>query len=106
MLNQFTLVGRITSDPQINEVENGRKETIIKIAVSRAYKNELGFYDTDFFPITLYNKMAETTCEYCRKGDIIGIKGMMQTKENNIILLAEKVSFLSSKAGKEEEKGE
>lgn len=107
MLNQIVLVGRLVSDPQINETENGRKVSVITLAVSRCYKNMNGEYDTDFIPCILWNGIAETTTEYCKKGDLVGIKGRIQTKQednkNLIEIVAEKVTFLSSRKGTEEE---
>lgn len=98
MLNQVVIVGRLTQNPQIRELENGRKETIITVAVPRSYKNVDGTYDTDFIRCTLWNGIAETTCEYCKIGDIVGVKGRLQREEHgNLRVIAEKVSFLSSK---------
>ena len=106
MLNQVAMVGRLTSDPEINEVENGRKVTTITVAVPRSYKNVNGEYDTDFIKCTLWNGIAETTAEYCKKGDVIGVKGRIQTTnvDDKIVMevVAEKVSFLSSR--KEEDR--
>jgi len=98
MLNQVIIAGRLTKDPQIRELENGKKETIITVAVPRSYKNAEGTYDTDFITCVLWNGIATTTTEYCKTGDIVGIKGRLQ-KENhgNLRVIAEKVSFLSSK---------
>ena len=53
----------------------------------------------------LWNNIASNTAEYCKKGDIIGIKGRIESrvieenKINKTILqvIAEKVTFLSSK---------
>lgn len=96
MLNQIILVGRITSDLEINEVGN-RKVVTITLAIPRSYKNENGEYETDFVPITLCNGIAKTTYEYCKKGDIVGAKGRIQTKKDKIEIVAEKITFLSSK---------
>ena len=96
MLNQIVLVGRITSDLEINEVEN-KKVATITLAVSRSFKNANGEYETDFVPITIWNGIAENVCEYCKKGDIVGVKGRIQTKEDKIEIVAEKVTFLSSR---------
>lgn len=91
MLNQIVLVGRLVSDPQINETENGAKECNITLAV----------------PIKLYEGIAENTVEYCKKGDLLGIKGRIQTKQeenkNIIEIVAERVTFLSSRKETEEE---
>lgn len=103
MLNQVVLVGRLTSDPEINEVENSRKVTTITLAVSRSYKNLNGEYETDFIKCYLWNAIAETTAEYCKKGDIVGVKGRLQCLSGNELqVVAEKVSFLSSR--KEEDR--
>lgn len=107
MINQIVLVGRLVSDPQTNETENGAKECNITLAVPRSYKNSEGIYETDFIPVKLYEGIAENTAEYCKKGDLIGIKGRIQTKQeedkNITEIVAERVTFLSSRKGTEEE---
>lgn len=111
MLNQIVLAGRLVSDPEIVVTENNNKRTYITVAVPRSYKNVEGTYDTDFIRCTLWNGIAETTCEYCKKGDIVGIKGRIQTsnyeKDGERVyatdVIAEKVSFLSSKRQETEE---
>ena len=114
MLNQVIIVGRLVEKPIVKEKENGKKVSEITLAVQRSYKNADGIYETDFIKCTLWNGIAENTAEYCEKGDLVGVKGRLETsvyeKENgekyrisNVI--AEKVSFLSSgKTKKEEEK--
>ena len=97
MLNQIVLVGRLVSDPEINETENGKKVSEITLAVSRSYKNSEGIYDTDVIPCIVWNVMAENAAEFCKKGDIIGVKGRLQRLEGNELqVVAEKVTFLSS----------
>ncbi len=106
MLNQAILVGRLTSDLKLQEMENGKQLATLTLAVPRSYKNEEGSYDTDFIDCTLWNSIASNTAEYCRKGDMIGIKGRIQTstyeledgsKRKVTEIIAEKVTFLSSK---------
>ena len=95
MLNQVVLVGRISNDITIKE-ENDKKYSIINLAVPRPFKNQEGEYETDFIPVILYDMLSQNTMDYCKKGDLVGIKGRLQNN-NNLILVAEKVSFLSSK---------
>ena len=106
MLNQAILVGRLTSDLELQEKENGKQLVTLTLAVPRSYKNEEGSYDTDFIDVVLWNSIASNTAEYCRKGDMIGIKGRIQTstyeledgsKRKVTEIIAEKVTFLSSK---------
>jgi single-strand DNA-binding protein len=104
MLNQTVIVGRLCSDPEVKELDSGKKVTNIKLAVSRPYKNEDGEYETDFIDVTLWDGVATNTAEYCRKGDLLGVKGRIETdsyekngeKKYTMSVIAEKVTFLSS----------
>lgn len=110
MLNQTVLVGRLVKDPELRETDNGNKVTNITLAVPRSYKNINGEYDTDFIPCVLWKGIAENTAEYVKKGDLIGVKGHLQTrnieldenvKKQAVEIVAEKVTFLSSKRTEE-----
>ena len=110
MLNQVVLVGRLTNDIEVKEVENNKKVSTIVLAIPRSFKNQEGIYETDFINCTLWNIIAENTAEYCKKGDLVGVKGRIQTneiekedgtKEYKLEIFAEKITFLSTK--KEEE---
>ncbi len=112
MLNQVVLVGRLTDDLEIMTMENGKKVTSLLLAVQRSFKNSDGLYETDFIRCTLWNSIAANTSEYCHKGDIVGIKGRLQvntyedkdgTKKYVTEVIAEKVTFLSSKKEPEKE---
>lgn len=92
MLNQIVLVGRLTQNPKIKKSE---KNTIIHLAVTRNYKNVEGIYETDIIPIILWKGMAENTAKYCKKGDLVGIKGRLETNDEKIEVIAEKITFLS-----------
>ena len=105
MLNQVVLVGRLTDDLEIQE-HNGKKVTTMILAVQRSFKNSDGIYEADFIKCTLWNAIASRTSEYCKKGDIVGIKGRIQTSsfkdkddktQYSTEVIAEKVTFLSSK---------
>ena len=105
MLNQIVIVGRLVKDPELKITEGGKKISSITLAVPRSYKNSNGEYDTDFIRVVLWNMIAEHTCEYCRKGDIIGIRGRIQTSsyvkdeetKYRIDIMVSKVSFLMNK---------
>lgn len=105
MLNQVVLVGRLVRDPELQITDSGKKRSTVTLAVSRGYKNHEGVYDTDFFDCTLWTGIAENTSEYCKSGDVIGVKGRLQTwvlenedgtKNKKMEIIAEKVTFLSS----------
>ena len=104
MLNQIVLVGRLTRNIKINKSENGKKIANISLAIPRSYKNMEGTYDTDFIDCVAFENIAENTASYCSKGDIVGVKGRVQSrvvekdgkKEYLMDIVAEKVTFLSS----------
>ena len=105
MLNQVILVGRLVRTPELQLTESGRKRSLVTLAVSRGFKNQNGEYDTDFLNCTLWTNIAENTAEYCKTGDIIGVKGRLQTrlieneegiKYKKVEIIADKVTFLSS----------
>ena len=112
MLNQIVLVGRIVSEPKIEKSEDNKSRSLITIAVPRSYKNADGVYETDFIDCVLWNSIAENTVEYCKKGDLIGVKGRVHTStyeneagetKKSMQVVAERITFLSSKKEKDDE---
>lgn len=115
MLNQVVLVGRIVKTPELKVTESGKKMAIVTLAVPRSYKNASGEYDTDFLECTLWTNVAENTSEYCQTGDMIGVKGRIQSriiqnddgvKKKKTEIIAEKVTFLASSPSKKDSKKE
>ena len=80
MLNQIVLVGRLVKKPELRTSENSKKYTFITLAVPRSFKNINGEYDTDFIDCVLWDNVASSTSEYCGKGDIVGVKGRLQSR--------------------------
>ena len=87
MLNQVVVVGRIYS------MENGE----LVMAVPRSFKNENGEYDTDYIDVRLSKSINENVSTYCEKGDLVGVKGRLESSINKMQVIAEKVTFLSSR---------
>ncbi len=104
MLNQVVLVGRLVRDPELRTTESNKSVTTVTLAIPRSFKNMNGEYDTDFIDCVLWENTAKSTTEYCHRGDIVGIKGRIQSRvvEKNdekkylTEIIAEKVTFLSS----------
>lgn len=105
MLNQIVMVGRLVGEPEVKELEDGKEVSNITLAVPRSYKNAEGEYETDFVDCTLWNGVARNACEYLKKGDLVGIKGRVETKvvetdgesRKYTTVVAEKLTFLSSR---------
>ena len=111
MVNQIVLVGRIARVPETRTAENGKKVATLTLAVPRNYKNANGEYDTDFLDCTLWSSVAESTSEYCKTGDMIGVKGRVQSRivetpeglrRRKTEIVAERVTFLTSNSSKRE----
>ncbi|WP_034765212.1 single-stranded DNA-binding protein [Rossellomorea vietnamensis] len=106
MINQVTLVGRLTKDPEARKTLEGKSVLSVTIAVNRPYKNQQGQIDSDFVLCTIWNRAAENTEKYCRKGSVVGVTGRIQTRyfENDqgkrtyiTEVVAENIRFLDSK---------
>ncbi len=80
MINQVTLVGRLTKDPDLRVTPEGVYVCNIILAVNRQYRNQKGEVDSDFVHCTLWRKTAENTTSFCKKGSLIGITGRIQTR--------------------------
>lgn len=115
MLNQIILIGRLTHDPEVKVLDDGRKVSYIGLAVQRPFKNMDGNYDTDFIRITVWEGLATSIESYCSKGVLVAVKARIQTwkyeiseekKINMLEVVAERISFLSSSAKAEFKSGE
>lgn len=109
MINMVMLVGRLVQEPEIIERENGLKVSRVTLAVNRKFKSSDGTYHTDFIDCVLWNNFAKNVNEYCKKGDLIGVRGRLQVetyekdgiKRKNVEVIAENITFLSSNKTKE-----
>ena len=85
-MNNVILVGRITSF-------EGEEVTI---SITRNYKNEDGIYMSDLIPVRLSANIGEKMKDFCKIGDVIGVKGRLENR-GEVVVMAEKVSFVSPK---------
>ena len=88
MLNQVAMVGKLVKEP--------KKEELL-LLVPRNYKNEDGLYDEDIFVIN--HKMTSIVEQNIHEGDLVGVKGKLETENNEIKIKAEKITFLKTKRG-------
>ena len=93
-MNNVVLIGRINND--IEKMESEEKTSYrLMLKVMRNFKNANGEYDTDYIELTSY--VGSNTFEYCKKNDLIGIKGRIESIEDKAIrVIADRVTFLSS----------
>ena len=88
MTNSVFLVGRL-----VNEVI----DDVIELSVNRVNKNEEGIYESDIIPMIVWEGITKQMKEYCQKGDLIGVRGRLETRDGKVLVVGEKVTFLSSK---------
>lgn len=105
MINNVTVVGRLTRAVDLRYTSNGTAYASFTLAVDRDFKNQNGERETDFINCVMWRKPAENLANYTKKGSLIGVEGRIQTRnyENQqgqrvyvTEVLAEKFSFLES----------
>lgn len=108
MLNQVTLVGRLTADPELKTSTTGRPFCFITLAAMRSFKNqETNEYETDFIDISLWGLTAENVVKHCGKGSAVAVRGRLANRVldfpgeqtfRTIGVIGERVSFIQLKA--------
>lgn len=105
MINNVTVVGRLTRAVDLRYTSNGTAYASFTLATDRDFKNQNGEKETDFINCVMWRKPAEKLANYTKKGSLIGVEGRIQTRnyENEqgkrvyvTEVLAEKFSFLES----------
>lgn len=100
-MNSCLLIGRLTKDLELRKTDSGKANCSFTLAVQRDKDN------TDFINCQVWNTMAENISKYCSKGDLIALKGRIQsrsydaqdgTKRYVTEVIGDKVTFLSTKS--------
>lgn len=80
MINNVTLVGRLTKDPDLRYTANGTGVATFTLAINRNFTNQAGEREADFVQCVIWRKPAETLANYARKGTLLGVTGRIQTR--------------------------
>lgn len=106
MLNNVTLIGRLTKDVELRYTQTGVAVARFTVAVNRAFSNQQGEKDADFISCVAWRKTAENLANFMSKGSQIGIVGRIQTgsfddKDGKRVytteVVANEISFLDAK---------
>ena len=89
MYNSVILIGRTTDKPTLRTLDNGFSVGNLTLAVNRPFKNSDGEYDTDFINCTMWNGVANSANEFCRKGSVVAVKGLLVTKDDSVMITTE-----------------
>lgn len=85
MINNTTLVGRLTKNPELKYTGSGIAVTNFTMAVERNFTNAQGEKETDYINCVAWRKTAEALAQFAVKGSLIGVTGSIQTRnyQNN-----------------------
>jgi len=80
MLNNVSLVGRLTKDVELRYTPSNVAVATFTLAVNRTFKNENGEREADFINCVMWRQQAENLASWAKKGALIGITGRIQTR--------------------------
>ena len=113
-LNEATVIGRVTSQPEAKALPSGVTVTSFSIATNRTYKkkdSDEKVEETEFHNIVAFAGLADTIVKYVVKGQEILIKGRLKTqswddkdsgkKMYRTEIIAEKMEFGQKPKGSE-----
>lgn len=82
-INKVIIVGRVGQDPEVRFMPNGKAVTNLSVATSESWKDQSGQKQerTEWHRCVIFDKLAEITGEYVKKGSQIYLEGKLQTKK-------------------------
>jgi single-strand DNA-binding protein len=109
-LNRVFLIGNLTRDPELRYVPSGAPVATFGMAVNRTFVTQSGEKKDEvcFVRIVVFGKQAESCSQYLTKGRLVFVEGRLQyrsweqegQKRSTLDIVADRVQFLSSGAGK------
>ena len=115
-LNQVTLMGNLTRDPELRQTPNGQNVVSFSIALNRSYRDQSGEWQetTDYVDIVAWGPLAERVSEYLFRGSRCLVQGRLQSrnweqdgqKRSKVEVLASDVTFLDSRGSNNNGDGE
>ncbi|MCF2875982.1 MULTISPECIES: single-stranded DNA-binding protein [unclassified Tenacibaculum] len=80
--NRVQLIGNLGNDPEIINLDNGKKIAKFSLATNETYKNSEGekVTDTEWHYIVAWNKIAEIIEQYLQKGSEVMIEGKLTSR--------------------------
>ena len=111
MLNHITVMGRLTSDPELRRTGNGTAVASFTVAVDRDFASkETNEKETDFIDCVAWRQTGEFVSKYFAKGRMAVVSGRLQirswtdkdgNKRRTAEIVADNVYFGDSKKDSE-----
>ena len=106
-LNQVTLMGNLTRDPDLRQTPNGQSVCSFSLALNRSYKDQSGEWQdaTDYVDVVAWGSLGERVGQYMAKGRRCLVQGRLQSrnweqdgqKRSKVEVLANDVTFLDGR---------
>lgn len=106
-VNQVTLMGNLTRDPELRQTPTGQSVCSFSLALNRAYKDQSGEWQeaTDFIDCVAWGPLGERVSQYLSKGRRALVQGRLQSrsweqegqKRSKVEVLANDVTFLDGR---------
>lgn len=106
-VNQVTLMGNLTRDPELRQTPNGQSVCSFSLALNRSYKGSNGEWQeaTDYVDIVAWANLGERVAQYLTKGRRCLVIGRLQSssweqegkKRSKVEVIASDVTFLDSR---------
>ena len=80
--NKVQLIGNLGGNPEVINLDSGKKLAKFSIATNESYKNAQGekVTDTQWHNVITWNKTAEIVEKYLSKGNEVAIEGKLVTR--------------------------
>ncbi|MBR2812963.1 MAG: single-stranded DNA-binding protein [Solobacterium sp.] len=103
MFNLFVVIGRVAEISRHKPTDRPYAVTDLILDSTRPYVSENGTPIVDRYRVRLWRGIGEECASVLQKGDIIAVKGRIQSDNMshqekiyyNVMLIAEKVSFIT-----------
>ena len=111
MLNKVMLIGRLGADPNVRYMPSGDAVTTISLATSLSWKDKLSGEKkevTEWHRVVFFNRLAEISGEYLKKGSQVYIEGRLKTRKwqghdgidrYSTQIVAQEMQMLGSRSG-------
>jgi len=108
MLNSIAIVGRLTRNPEVKNLDGGKTVATFTLAVQRNKD------DVDFIPCEVWNKSAISVRDYVTKGSLVGVTGSLRIDNYEVDgnrktyskIVANKVDFILLKSREQDDDNE
>lgn len=80
MINNVTIMGRLTADPELRQTTSGISTCTVTVAVDRNYTPQGQEKQTDFIPVVAWRQTAEFIARNFTKGKMIAVTGQLRTR--------------------------